>query len=261
MPNKSAVLMFVSLMACSGMKTLGNLYIYAPKEADFAVNEFPLICLVMSQEHTPPAPPSQSRETKKEEDSSVPVVATEVAERAREFLTWTFKDVFDWNPRYFQQIRGILNVVEVAMSMLVMSLIASACQMQPYVDTHASGFYCKSSDTFLFAVSTSAFLHSTLLMVCCMLSKKTESRLWSTSFEVTFYIFYALLYFMASVSLTSNVINRNKGKYQQEESYNNTLAGGVFGIFAFIIYGFSAAWFFFYHKNVAKQESSEPGSA
>ncbi|KAF8787110.1 hypothetical protein HNY73_008738 [Argiope bruennichi] len=66
---------------------------------------------------------------------------------------------------------------------------------------------------------------------------------------------------MSSVSLTSNVINRNKGKYEQEESYNNTLAGGVFGIFAFLVYGLSAAWFFIHHKNVAKQESSEPGSS
>ncbi|XP_055942331.1 uncharacterized protein LOC129972277 isoform X2 [Argiope bruennichi] len=239
---------------------------------------FLLICLVMSQEHTPPPPPSQNasfqRESKtppsqtasfqrepKKDESSLPVVGAEVAERAREFLTWTFKDVFDWNPRYFQQIRGILNIIEVILSMFVMSLIASACQMQPYVETRVTGFYCKSSDTFLFAVSTSAFLHSTLLMVCCLLSKKTESRLWSTSYEVTFYVFYSVLYFMSSVSLTSNVINRNKGKYEQEESYNNTLAGGVFGIFAFLVYGLSAAWFFIHHKNVAKQESSEPGSS
>ncbi|CAL1281212.1 unnamed protein product [Larinioides sclopetarius] len=216
----------------------------------------------MSQEHTPPAPPSQTREAKKEEDqSSVPVVATEVADRAREFLTWTFKDVFDWNPRYFKQIRGILNIVEVALNMLVMSLIASACQMQPYVEAKANGFYCKSSDTFLFVVATSAFLHSSLLLVCCMLSKKTESRLWSTSYEVTFYMFYAVLYFLSSVSLTSNVINRNKGKYQPEESYNTTLAGGVFGILTFLLYGISVGWFFIYHKNVAKQESSEPVSA
>ncbi|GIY57295.1 MARVEL domain-containing protein [Caerostris extrusa] len=70
-----------------------------------------------------------------------------------------------------------------ALSMLIMALVASACQMQPWVDSRSFGFYCKSSDTFLFMVSSSAFLSSFLMLVCCMLSKKTENRLLSTSYD------------------------------------------------------------------------------
>ncbi|GIY62636.1 MARVEL domain-containing protein [Caerostris darwini] len=188
---------------------------------------------------------------------SIAATAENVAERAKEFLTWTFTDVFDWNPRYLKSVRGILNICEVALSMLVMALVASACQMQPWVDSRSFGFYCKSSDTFLFMVSSSAFLSSFLMLVCCMLSKKTESRMLSTSYEVSFYIFYSVLYFLSAVALTSSVINRNRGKYSPEESYNNTLAGGIFGIVNFIIYGFSATWFFIYHRNKKRQENSE----
>ncbi|GIY57294.1 hypothetical protein CEXT_526111 [Caerostris extrusa] len=41
---------------------------------------------------------------------SMAATAENVAERAKEFLTWTFTDVFDWNPRYLKSIRGILNI-------------------------------------------------------------------------------------------------------------------------------------------------------
>ncbi|GIY62637.1 MARVEL domain-containing protein [Caerostris darwini] len=119
---------------------------------------------------------------------SIAATAENVAERAKEFLTWTFTDVFDWNPRYLKSVRGILNICEV---------------------------------------------------------------------EVSFYIFYSVLYFLSAVALTSSVINRNRGKYSPEESYNNTLAGGIFGIVNFIIYGFSATWFFIYHRNKKRQENSE----
>ncbi|GIY57296.1 hypothetical protein CEXT_526131 [Caerostris extrusa] len=50
---------------------------------------------------------------------------------------------------------------------------------------------------------------------------------------------------------------KQREKYSTEESYSNTLAGGVFGILNFIIYGFSATWFFIYHRNKERQEDSE----
>ncbi|GFR03090.1 hypothetical protein TNCT_188852 [Trichonephila clavata] len=43
----------------------------------------------------------------------LPERAQVAVERAREFLAWTLKDVFDWNPQYLKELRGILNIIEV----------------------------------------------------------------------------------------------------------------------------------------------------
>ncbi|GFR03088.1 MARVEL domain-containing protein [Trichonephila clavata] len=158
----------------------------------------------------------------------LPERAQVAVERAREFLAWTLKDVFDWNPQYLKELRGILNIIEVVVSLLIVSMIGNVCQSQAtLVNEEIGGFYCRNTDTFLFSIGMASLLGSTLHLLCCALSKKTEDRLWGTSYEFVFYIFYSFFYFFAGIAATSNVINRNSGQMQVEEGYNNFIGGGV----------------------------------
>ncbi|GFT81177.1 MARVEL domain-containing protein [Nephila pilipes] len=173
-----------------------------------------------------------------------------VAGRAREFLEWTFRDVFDWNPQYLKGVRGILDVCEVAFGLLILCLVGSNCQnLASEANSEIGGFYCRNSDTFLFVVAASGFFASTLHLLCCLLSKKTDERLWATTYEMVFYIFYAAFFFFGGIAMTSSVSSRNSGQFKVEDGYNNAIGGGVLGIMNFIAYTGSAAWFFVQHKN------------
>ncbi|GFY78929.1 MARVEL domain-containing protein [Trichonephila inaurata madagascariensis] len=113
----------------------------------------------------------------------LPERAQVAVERGREFLAWALTDVFDWNPQYLKELRGILNIIEVVVSLLIVSMLGNVCQNQAtMINEEIGGFYCRNTDTFLFSIGMASLLGSTLHLLCCALSKKTEDRLWGTSY-------------------------------------------------------------------------------
>ncbi|XP_015912515.1 uncharacterized protein [Parasteatoda tepidariorum] len=170
------------------------------------------------------------------------------------FKHW-YADNFDINVGYLKSVRGILNICQVVLSLLVCSLLTNVCRHTTTDGTSFPGFYCKSSDTFAFVIGCSAFIQSIIFVMCCFFSEKSANALYKTIYELTYYVAYSFLFLVSSLNLLSNVYSRNSTRYENERGYGTINAAAVLGLLACVSYGMSALCFLGYHKISQRPES------
>ncbi|KFM75455.1 hypothetical protein X975_23458, partial [Stegodyphus mimosarum] len=123
---------------------------------------------------------SSSKYTERLNDAESTNPASSRLENNEMEATLSVRDLFDWNPDYFKHIRGIINVVTLVLNVIILTMLAVACQFYTTRKLPAY-FLCKPPDTFLFVVGCSSFINATLIVLCCVLSAKTNQMLYNTS--------------------------------------------------------------------------------